>query len=145
MKRYFADYPLDERKALWEKYLPRVQNEFDDYNYDIARDSFAETFPDYMNMTEFEGVPFDPKDRSHVALANMFGWDDSYWDDWEKDYVDTESQGEAHDTDNLKAIKKSAGIREMIARDCFEKTGRIPDVDFMDGYSFEDSVKSEKS
>jgi hypothetical protein len=31
-------------------------------------------------------------------------------------------------------IEKSAGIREMIARDCFEKTGRIPDVEFMDTY-----------
>lgn len=31
-------------------------------------------------------------------------------------------------------IKKSAGIREMIARECFEKTGRIPDVEFMDTY-----------
>lgn len=216
MKKYFADYPLEERKALWEKYLPRVQNEFDDYNYGIARDSFAETFPDYMNMTEFEGVPFNPKDKSHVALANMFGWDDSYWDNWENDYTDTDSvektgayemesfetmfrkakgydmkeeadtsdyepvdekkeaqdkqrravgdkltdedgnsrlkhkanvpalenydqdihapQGEVHDADKLKATKKSAGFREMVARNCFEKTGRIPDVEFMDTY-----------
>lgn len=31
-------------------------------------------------------------------------------------------------------FRKSAGIREMIARECFEKTGRIPDVEFMDTY-----------
>lgn len=31
-------------------------------------------------------------------------------------------------------VKKTAGIREMIARNCFEKTGRIPDVEFMDTY-----------
>lgn len=43
-------------------------------------------------------------------------------------------QGEVHDADKLKATRKSAGIREMIARECFEKTGRIPDVDFMDTY-----------
>lgn len=45
-------------------------------------------------------------------------------------------QGEVHDADKLK-IKKSAGIREMIARECFEKTGRIPDVEFMDTYQFQ--------
>ena len=42
-------------------------------------------------------------------------------------------QGEVHDADKLK-MKKSAGFREMLARSCFEKTGRIPDVDFMDTY-----------
>lgn len=31
-------------------------------------------------------------------------------------------------------FRKSAGIREMVARKCFEKTGRIPDVEFMDTY-----------
>lgn len=31
-------------------------------------------------------------------------------------------------------VRKTAGIREMIARNCFEKTGRIPDVEFMDTY-----------
>lgn len=46
-------------------------------------------------------------------------------------------QGEVHDADKLKATKKSAGIREMIARECFEKTGRIPDVEFMDTYQFQ--------
>ena len=42
-------------------------------------------------------------------------------------------QGEVHDADKLK-MKKSAGFREMLARSCFEKTGRIPDVAFMDTY-----------
>ena len=43
-------------------------------------------------------------------------------------------QGEVHDADKLKATRKSAGFREMVARKCFEKTGRIPDVEFMDTY-----------
>lgn len=39
-------------------------------------------------------------------------------------------------------IEKSAGIREMIARECFEKTGRIPDVDFMDTYEVKKAYSS---
>lgn len=42
-------------------------------------------------------------------------------------------QGEVHDADKLK-MRKSADFREMVARKCFEKTGRIPDVEFMDTY-----------
>ena len=42
-------------------------------------------------------------------------------------------QGEVHDADKLK-MRKSADFREMLARSCFEKTGRIPDVEFMDTY-----------
>ena len=34
-------------------------------------------------------------------------------------------------------VRKTAGIREMIARNCFEKTGRIPDVEFIDTYQFQ--------
>lgn len=82
MKRYFPSYPLEERKALWDKYLPIIQERFTDDDYAAAQESFAEVFPDYESMTEYEGVPFDPNDRSQVALANMFGWDDSHWDDW---------------------------------------------------------------
>lgn len=32
-------------------------------------------------------------------------------------------------------FRKSAGFREMVARKCFEKTGRVPDVEFMDSYT----------
>lgn len=56
-------------------------------------------------------------------------------------------QGEVHDAEKLKAPKpkasktksfrESAGFREMLARECFEKTGRIPDIEFIDSYSFE--------
>lgn len=45
----------------------------------------------------------------------------------------TPPQGEIHNVDESK-VKKSAGFREMLARSCFEKTGRIPDVEFMDTY-----------
>jgi hypothetical protein len=34
-------------------------------------------------------------------------------------------------------IKKSVDFREMVARKCFEKSGRIPDVKFMDTYRFQ--------
>lgn len=51
-------------------------------------------------------------------------------------------QGEVHDADKLKATRKSAGIREMIARECFEKTGRIPDVEFMDTYEVKKAYSS---
>lgn len=32
-------------------------------------------------------------------------------------------------------IKKSVDFREMVARKCFEKSGMIPDVEFMDSYA----------
>ena len=46
-------------------------------------------------------------------------------------------QDVVNNADTLKAPKpfrRSAGFREMLARECFEKTGRIPDVEFMDTY-----------
>ena len=41
---------------------------------------------------------------------------------------------EMEPNENAEPVRKTAGIREMIARNCFEKTGRIPDVEFMDTY-----------
>lgn len=37
-------------------------------------------------------------------------------------------------SEQTEPIQRSAGFREMVARECFEKTGRIPDVEFMDTY-----------
>lgn len=44
------------------------------------------------------------------------------------------NKGENMETQETQTTRKSMGIREMIARNCFEKSGRIPDVDFMDTY-----------
>lgn len=41
---------------------------------------------------------------------------------------------EMEPNEKAEPVRKNAGIREMIARNCFEKTGRIPDVEFMDTY-----------
>ena len=41
---------------------------------------------------------------------------------------------EMEPNEKAEPVRKTAGIREMIARNCFEKTGRIPDVEFMDTY-----------
>lgn len=41
---------------------------------------------------------------------------------------------EMESNEKAEPVRKTAGIREMIARNCFEKTGRIPDVEFMDTY-----------
>lgn len=80
--KYFEEYSPEEQLALWNEFVPLWDklHGSDDKIYEVVKENLASNYPDYMNMTEFHGIPFDPNNRSHVAVADMLGWKDYYWD-----------------------------------------------------------------